>query len=82
MTRHGKLDLVLKPGGFERGFDDLRRGATRERIGERLRVRVASLDQLIRSKDAAGRAKDRDAGAELRRLRRLEQHREPPGFER
>jgi len=82
MTRHGKLDLVLRPGGFERGFDDLRRGATRERIGERLRVRVASLDQLIRSKEAAGRAKDRDAVAELRRLRTLEQHREPPGLER
>ena len=81
MTRYGRLDLVLSPGGFERGFDDLRRGATRERLGKSLRVRVASLDQLIRSKEAAGRAKDRDAVVELRRLRELEQTREPPELE-
>jgi len=42
-------------------------------------VRVASLDQLIRSKEAAGRAKDRAAVVELRRLRALE--REPPRLE-
>jgi hypothetical protein len=60
-TRFGKLDLVLRPGGFERGFDDLSPGATRERVGETLEVVVASVDQLIVSKEAAGRAKDREA---------------------
>jgi hypothetical protein len=77
-TKHGKLDVVLRPGGFERGFEELRSGATRERIGEDLRIYVASVDQLIRSKEAAGRAKDREAVAELRRVRELAGRREPP----
>ena len=61
MTSHGRLDVVLRPSGFECGFEELRRGATREHIGDRLTVEVASLDNLIRSKEAAGRAKDRAA---------------------
>ena len=81
-TRHGKLDIVMRPGGFERGFEQLRSGATRERIGKGLRIYVASLDQLIRSKEAAGRAKDRAAVAELRRVRELARRREPPIIER
>jgi hypothetical protein len=81
-TRFGKLDLVLKPGGFEHGFDDLSGEATRERLGERLEVLVATVDQLIASKEAAGRAKDRDAVLELRRLRSPERHPEPPSRER
>ena len=80
MTSHGKLDVVLRPSGFERGFEELRRGATREHIGDRLTVEVASLDNLIRSKEAAGRAKDRAAVAELRQLRGP--RREPPGIGR
>ena len=81
-TRHGKLDIVLRPRGFERGFEELRPGATRERIGEGLRIYVASVDQLIRTKEAAGRAKDREAVAELRRLRDIARRHEPPGLER
>jgi hypothetical protein len=81
-TRYGKLDLVLTPGGFEHGFDDLSPGATREQIGERLQVLVATVDQLIASKEAADRAKDRAALVELRRMRAEERRREPPGRER
>jgi hypothetical protein len=81
-TRFGKLDLVLRPGGFERGFDDLNPGATRERVGETLEVMVATVDQLIVSKEAAGRAKDREAVAELRRMRSLGRDPDPPGRER
>ena len=81
-TRFGKLNLVLRPDGFERGFDDLSPGATRERVGETLEVMVASVDQLIVSKEAAGRAKDREAVAELRHVRSLGRDPQPPGRER
>jgi hypothetical protein len=81
-TKHGNLDVVLRPGGFDRGFEELRLGATRERLGEDLRIYVASVDQLIRSTEAAGRAKDREGVAELRRVRELARRREPPSIER
>jgi hypothetical protein len=81
-TRFGKLNLVLSPGGFERGFEDLNPGATLERVGGGLEVMVATIDQLILSKEAAGRAKDRQAVLELRRMRSLGRDREPPGRER
>ena len=57
-TDHGYLDIALLPDGTQ-GYDDLRRGATREQITETLRVEVASLADVIRSKEAAGREKDR-----------------------
>ena len=41
------------------GYDDVRRGATREQITESLQVDVASLADVIRSKEAVGREKDR-----------------------
>jgi len=58
VTVHGYLDIALLPDGT-RGYDDLRRGATRERINETLEVSVAALADVIRSKEAAGREKDR-----------------------
>jgi len=58
ITDHGYLDVALVPDGT-RGYDDLRRGATREQITESLQVDVASLADVIRSKEAAGREKDR-----------------------
>ncbi|MGH3535895.1 MAG: hypothetical protein ACRDQG_14475, partial [Pseudonocardiaceae bacterium] len=42
VTRHGNLDIALLPDGT-RGFDDLKRGATRERLSDDLEVDVASL---------------------------------------
>lgn len=58
VTDRGYLDIALVPDGT-RGYDDLRRGATRESITDTLQVDVASLADVIRSKEAAGREKDR-----------------------
>lgn len=82
-TSVGDLDLCFVPAGT-RGYDDLRREASRQRLGTGLSVPVASLRDVIRSKEAAGRDKDL---AQLPLLRRtLEQIRErrppPPELER
>ena len=66
-TRHGNLDLCLAPDGTG-GFPDLRRHATRELITETVEVSVASLADVIRSKEAADREKDRLHLPTLRRL--------------
>lgn len=58
VTELGYLDVALLPDGTQ-GYDDLRRSATREQITETLQVDVASLADVIRSKEAAGREKDR-----------------------
>jgi hypothetical protein len=65
-TRHGDLDLTFEPAGTA-GYDDLRRSAVEIRI-RRTRVVVASLADVIRSKEAAGREKDRLTLPTLRRL--------------
>jgi hypothetical protein len=67
VTKHGLLDVALLPDGT-RGYDDLRRGATRERLTATLTVRVASLADVIRSKEAAGREKDRAVLPVLRQV--------------
>ena len=67
VTDHGYLDVALLPDGTQ-GYDDLRRGATREQITETLQVDVASLADVIRSKEAAGREKDRAVLPILRRV--------------
>lgn len=58
VTKHGYLDIALLPDGT-RGYEDLRRDATRERLTDTLEVSVAALADVIRSKEAAGREKDR-----------------------
>jgi len=55
-TRAGDLDLMFEPAGTQ-GYEDLRRGARRERIAG-VRVAVAALADVIRSKEAANREKD------------------------
>jgi len=67
VTTHGYLDIALLPDGT-RGYDDLRRSATRERITDTLEVDVASLADVIRSKEAAGREKDRAVLPVLRQV--------------
>lgn len=57
-TRYGDLDLVLSPPGTS-GYDDLRRDAIEVDLGRGVRVRVASLADVIRSKEASSRSKDR-----------------------
>jgi hypothetical protein len=56
-TPHGDLDIAFTPSGT-RGYGDLRREASRTRLAPGLRVEVASLRDVIRSKEAAGRDKD------------------------
>jgi hypothetical protein len=56
VTDLGDLDILATPSGT-RGFDDLLRDAERVQIDDR-EVLVASLDDLIRMKRAAGRPKD------------------------
>jgi hypothetical protein len=69
VTSAGRLDIAFTPSGTK-GYDDLASGAERfEAFG--VRFLVASLDDIIRSKEAAGRAKDEDDVVILRELKRL-----------
>lgn len=65
-TRFGPLDLLFEPTGTS-GYEDLRQQAESVRLGETT-VLVASLSDVIRSKEAAGRTDDRTTVATLRRL--------------
>lgn len=65
-TKHGDLDLTFQPSGTQ-GYADLKRDA----IAVTLRgtpVLLASLADIVRSKEAAGRDKDRRALPILREL--------------
>jgi hypothetical protein len=66
-TQAGDLDVTFCPSGTS-GFADLKRDATDVEAADRLHVLVASLADVIRSKEAAGREKDRLALPRLRRL--------------
>ncbi|HWB65250.1 MAG TPA: hypothetical protein VG708_00280 [Mycobacteriales bacterium] len=65
-TRYGDLDVTVQPSGT-RGYDDLRRDALTIRI-RGVDVCVASLADIVRSKEAAGRDKDRRVLPVLREL--------------
>lgn len=56
-TEFGDLDLVVRPAGFPDGYDELSTDATVELIAG-IDVSVAALDDVIASKEAAGRDKD------------------------
>ncbi|MFV1978748.1 MAG: hypothetical protein ACC649_05305 [Myxococcota bacterium] len=66
-TEAGDLDVTFRPSGTS-GFSDLRRDAVEIEAADRLHILVASLADVIRSKEAAGREKDRLALPRLRRL--------------
>lgn len=70
-TDRGELKIVLEPVGT-RGYDDLRRAATREPLGRGVRPSVASIDDLARMLAALGREEDRMKLRALRRLAELE----------
>lgn len=57
-TDAGDVDVLGTPLGT-RGYDDLVQGAEEFDLGEGLRVKVVSIDDLIRMKEHAGRGKDR-----------------------
>ena len=56
-TDAGELDITTHPNGTA-GYEDLKRGAHYEPLAEGLQIAIASLQDVIRSKSAAGRAKD------------------------
>lgn len=66
VTDFGRLDITFEPSGTT-GFADVARDAVRLTILG-VKVDVASLADVIRSKEAAGRDKDRLALPVLRRL--------------
>ena len=65
-TTHGDLDIAFVPAGT-RGYDDLARDIVMMRV-RGLDVPVASLADVIRSKEAADRPRDRAALPALREL--------------
>ncbi len=70
-TNRGELKIVPMPAGT-RGYDDLRRRARREYLGHRVRVEVASIDDLARMVAAREREEDLDLLLDMRRLAELE----------
>lgn len=56
-TRHGDFDVIGTPAGTT-GYDDLERTAVRSEVGD-VEVLVASIEDLMSMKRAAGRPKDR-----------------------
>ena len=73
-TASGELKLIPEPAGT-RGYDDLRRAATREPLGRGLRPSVASVDDLARMLAALGREEDQPKLRALRMLAELERGR-------
>ena len=57
ICRYGEFDLSLRPSGFSKGYRQLARRAHRVRV-EGIEVSIADLDDIIASKEAAGRPKD------------------------
>jgi hypothetical protein len=68
LTDAGPLRIVGAPAGAPNGFVDLRRGATKEALGQGLRPLVASTPDLARM--AAALESDQDP-QRLRQLRRI-----------
>ena len=69
VTNAGRLDIAFKPSGID-GYADLTRQAERfDAFG--VKFLVASLDDIIRSKEAAGRPKDAEDVILLRGLKRM-----------
>ncbi len=66
-THAGDLDLAFRPSGTE-GYSDLRRDAALVEVADGVEIQVASLGDVIRSKAAADREKDRQALPRLRAL--------------
>ena len=66
VTSAGRLDVAFVPAGT-RGFDDLVRNAVSFEVFG-VRLRVASLEDILRSKEAADRPQDRQDVVILRAM--------------
>ena len=69
VTDFGILDLTFEPSGPLGGFRDWNEDATWQEVADGLVIRVASLTDIIASKRAADREKDRRALPYLESLR-------------
>jgi len=67
VTNAGNLDVVMLPDGT-RGYPDLIRAAHHEQLADDMTICVASVEDIIRSKQAADRIKDRAVLPALRQL--------------
>ena len=79
MTDAGPIDVLVElsdPTGGRHPYRDLVTRAARHRIGA-VAVQLAALEDIVASKEAAGRPKDRDALPELLDLLRDRPHAEP-----
>jgi hypothetical protein len=74
ITDHGRLDIALEPSGTQ-GYIDLRRAAREAEI-DGMTIVVASLADVIRSKEAADRTRDRAVLPDLRRALELKRQAE------
>jgi len=70
-TNLGELKIVPQPEGT-RGYDDLRRAATREYLGQGVRSSIASVGDLARMISALGREDDIPKLMAMRRIAELE----------
>ena len=70
-TDLGELKIVPQPEGT-RGYDDLRRAATREYLGKGVRSSIASVGDLARMISAVGREDDIPKLMAMRRIAELD----------
>lgn len=70
-TDRGGVAITASPPG-SRGYDDLRRAASREPLGRGVRASVASLPDLIRTIDASAAPEQAQLERRLRRAAELE----------
>jgi hypothetical protein len=75
-TAHGELKIVPTPAGT-RGYDDLRRAANREPLGQGVRPAVASVGDLARMLSALADEERIPQLMQLRRITELEPHSHP-----
>jgi hypothetical protein len=76
-TRAGDLSVIPSPAGVPNGYVDLRRGASREDLGQGVRPVVASAGDLAAMAAALGRERDLERLPALRRIVELEAQRHP-----
>jgi hypothetical protein len=70
-TRAGELRIVPEPWGT-RGYDELRRRASRENLGRGVRPSIASVVDCVRMLDASERSEDHERLLRMRRMLELE----------